>query len=68
MWRRISRRVKWFTATVVLVVSLAVVFSEGLMFAASFRNDAWATKMVDEIVKDQTGVRGLSLGRGYDFH
>ena len=58
MWCRMSRRVKWFSGAVVLVVLLAVVFSEGLMYSAGTRADAWATRMVDSMVNNQTGVRG----------
>lgn len=56
-WQRLSARVRWFGALVVVVVALAVVFSEGLMTNAMLGGDAWATRMVDDIVQGQTGVR-----------
>lgn len=57
--QRLSARVRWFGALVVVVVALAVVFSEGLMTNAMLGGDAWATRMVDDIVQGQTGVRRL---------
>jgi hypothetical protein len=56
LWRRLSLQVKWFAAAVVVVVALAVIFSEGLMASAGTKGDDWATKMVDSVVNNQTGV------------
>lgn len=49
---------------VIGVIALAVIFSEGLMAVAMADGDAWATKMVDEIVHNQTGVSTLAFMRG----
>ena len=55
--QRLSLRVKIFFGLAVVVVALAVVFSEGLMAVAMLQGDDWASRMVDDIVRNQTGVR-----------
>ena len=48
---------KIFGAIVLGVIVLALIFGEGLMAVAMADGDVWATKMVDDIVRNQTGVR-----------
>lgn len=57
IWSHVSIRTKIFCAVALLVVVLAIIFSEGLMAVAMQDDDNWATKMVDNIVHNQTGVR-----------
>ena len=63
-----SKRTKWFSAVTVLVTALAIVFSEGLMADASLKDDAWATQMVDSIVKGQPGVSRSSVTETFHAH
>lgn len=59
---------KIFGAIVIGVIALALIFSEGLMAVAMADGDAWASKMVDEIVQNQTGVSAPSSRPPHTMH
>ncbi|GJE87179.1 hypothetical protein PsYK624_032620 [Phanerochaete sordida] len=65
VWRQTSLRVKIFYGLALLVVALAVVFSEGLMAVAMSQSDDWASQMVDDVVNNQTGI--VFLGHVYNI-
>ncbi|PSR94043.1 hypothetical protein PHLCEN_2v4471 [Hermanssonia centrifuga] len=66
LWRKLSTRLKYFISLVIFVILLAVVFSEGLMAAASSSGDAWVTNLIDGMVQNQTGI--ALLGYVYNIN